>query len=363
MSHELALEKAGLQLFRTKMAGFFSTIYCNLEKKWSEDIPTACVDGRSLQVNPQWFLGLDEPTRVTVLAHEISHVALFHCSPSRCSGKNFRRWNVACDHVINLQLKEDGFVFNTSHLADPRFTDMSAEQVYQILEQEDSDDPSFSEDFVPSAHKDEELIKSVVASAVAVQEKIAPGSMSEVFASSLKAALYPTLRWEILLDQFLTEVSEQEETWDMPDRRFPDIYLPSMKDQNRGLGKILFAFDVSASVQESQIAQFMAESQSVYEKFSPELFKIITFNTGIVDEFTITDVSQLRQMEMQISGGTVIAEVIERTRQEAPDVLVVFSDMELWDTPVNPGVPVLWICLDNPEADKPPFGRMIHATS
>ena len=108
MSHELALEKAGLQLFRTKMAGFFSTIYCNLEKKWSEDIPTACVDGRSLRINPQWFLGLDEPTRVTVLAHEISHVALFHCSPSRCSGKNFRRWNVACDHVINLQLKEDG---------------------------------------------------------------------------------------------------------------------------------------------------------------------------------------------------------------------------------------------------------------
>lgn len=45
---------------------------------WTEDIKTAQTNGVSLYWNPHWLLKLPFDTRVTVLLHELWHIALLH---------------------------------------------------------------------------------------------------------------------------------------------------------------------------------------------------------------------------------------------------------------------------------------------
>jgi predicted metal-dependent peptidase len=62
------------------------------------------------------------------------HPALHH--HVRRSGRDPKRWNVACDFAINPLLVDAGLSLPDGVLIDNRFRGMSAEQIYNILESE-----------------------------------------------------------------------------------------------------------------------------------------------------------------------------------------------------------------------------------
>ena len=116
---------------------FFGCLAMNLIVRPSNNFDTMATDAKHLFYRPSW---LDEPSATAddvmfKVAHQVLHCALGHCS--RRGNREHKRWNIACDHVVNLMLVDSGMWCPPDMFCDRRFTGLSAEKVYDILEQEE----------------------------------------------------------------------------------------------------------------------------------------------------------------------------------------------------------------------------------
>ena len=92
---------------------------------------TAATDGFSIYWNPAFFAGLDEEKVMGVLAHELLHVVLAHID--RRGTRDEELWNISIDHAVNLYLIDQGFDLPANRLADQRFRNRTAEDIYAQL--------------------------------------------------------------------------------------------------------------------------------------------------------------------------------------------------------------------------------------
>ena len=113
---------------------FFGSLLFRLKGRENRSIATMATDGVSLYYNPEFVDTLNSATLAGVLAHEVMHPALQH--HLRCSKRNPRRWNEACDYAINPLLLDAGLSLPDGILVDHRFRGMSAEQIYNLREGE-----------------------------------------------------------------------------------------------------------------------------------------------------------------------------------------------------------------------------------
>ena len=95
---------------------------------WCETVAT---DARALYFNPGYIAGLTLAQTQFVLAHEAMHCALAHFA--RRQHRLQRRWDIACDHAVNLLLADEGLQPPPGALADPRFRGLSAEEIYPLI--------------------------------------------------------------------------------------------------------------------------------------------------------------------------------------------------------------------------------------
>ena len=114
---------------------FFGALLMSLRFRIDTRHPTCYTDAVVLGMNPDFLGKMSLEETMTVLAHEAMHCALKH--PFRLRGRDFASYQEACDHVVNLLLKEEGFQFPTMENAeaycDPAFQNMSVDQVYPIV--------------------------------------------------------------------------------------------------------------------------------------------------------------------------------------------------------------------------------------
>src|ERR1700690_1775926 len=122
---------------------FFGSLLFRLKGRECRSIQTMATDGVSIYYNPDFVETLNAATLAGTLAHEVMHPALHH--HVRRSGRDPKRWNVACDYAINPLLVDAGLNLPEGVLLDNRFRGMSAEQIYNLLETEAAQD-SGSED-------------------------------------------------------------------------------------------------------------------------------------------------------------------------------------------------------------------------
>ena len=109
---------------------------------------TACVDGKRIYYCVEFVDSLSEPERIGLLIHEAMHCAMQHLW--RRGNRDPRLWNYATDFAANdiilnatVTVKEGGrtierkaFTLPKGALYDPRFQGMAAEQIYEILADE-----------------------------------------------------------------------------------------------------------------------------------------------------------------------------------------------------------------------------------
>ena len=124
MSNKQALQKsidrAKIKLLMLKNSVFISTVLFSLKLKWTEDVPTAAVDGKTLFINPDFWLGLTTKTQIFVLAHESWHVAFNHMFRCKAGNYNKKKHNYAADYVINIMLKDAGYEVSGQWLCDAK---------------------------------------------------------------------------------------------------------------------------------------------------------------------------------------------------------------------------------------------------
>ena len=130
MTAELRIQKARTALLLDHP--FFGALLFRLKGVECQSITTMATDGVSLFYNPTFVDTLNAATLAGVLAHEVMHPALHH--HVRRSGRDPRKWNEACDYAINPLLVEQGLSLPEGVLLEARFRDMSAEQIYNLLQ-------------------------------------------------------------------------------------------------------------------------------------------------------------------------------------------------------------------------------------
>ena len=379
MSHDpqvlqKVLDKAVLGLFKGKhYSGFLMTIYCGLKFSWNDAIGTACVTkSKRLIISPTWFLTLTERSRVALLAHELWHIAFMHLL--RVGNRKHRLWNQAADHAINLMLIQHGYHFDMPYLGDRRFMNLSAEQIYTILDAENApDDLPFGEDFAAMAPDEDPsqeipddqaeaamtalIVRASTVEAMATKPGTLPGGLQEI----IDQLLNPSLPWERIINRWLTARSEIESNWRRPNRRYRDIYLPSRGGDN-GLAHLMWGFDTSCSMTPRQLLKCNSEMAGAYDQFQPDKMTVVTFDTEIQQILQFGRDKPLERLIVQGRGGTNMQPIFDLAAETRPDALIMFSDMECRIPEAIRGIEVLWVCLDNKHW-VPPYGDVVHIDS
>ena len=101
-----------------------------------ESISTMATDGKNIFYNPDFVNKHTEKEIEGVLLHEGCHVIWEH--PLRIGNRNHELWNIATDFAINAWIRFDlGMELPEGGMLDKRFRGMSAEKIYDMLDNDD----------------------------------------------------------------------------------------------------------------------------------------------------------------------------------------------------------------------------------
>ena len=383
---------------------FFGTLLFRLGAQARSSIATMATDGVSLYFNPQFVETLSAAEIAGTLAHEVMHPALQH--HIRRGSRNPRRWNMACDYAINPMLLDAGLTLPKDVLLDNRFRGMSAERIYNLLEEEEQIQSSSSnaesesqgdatesggganssdsrnseengnEPSVPQspggigqvldAPEPEDGEVHTVAEqvrdwqiAVEQAENVAKlaGKLPAGVTRSLEAAQAAGVDWRELLGRAWSETTPADYSWTRPNRRhvWNGLYLPGVVCE--GVGEIAIAVDCSGSINARQLGLFEAEVRSILAGQQPRLVHVLYFDTDVQKSETYHAGSPIK-LTPAGGGGTDFRPCFRwlEERGITPQTLVFLTD--LWGSLPEqaPPYPVLWASTDMRSA---PFGLVI----
>lgn len=366
-------DRTQAQAFLGKSAAFFGSLLCSLKFSWQrENCDTAQTDGIELQFNPDFFVWLTKATRETVLMHELWHVAYLH--GPRQGSRDGETWNYACDIFINNQLEEDGYSFEgiENCWKDPSYKGWVEEDIYDDLMKNHHKKPKCSGAFgmgsggdmvTPTSGSSPATIVNNVVRAMQ-QQKLAGGTMAGKGAGRLQEVitqfLKPVVPWEQVLFNFFTDIDDTQYSWSRPNRRYTDIYLPSLIDDDGRLRHLAYFEDVSGSISNADSLRFNSEVAYVKSQFNPKRMSLVTFDDAIQDEIDITEEDTFEEIKITGRGGTSLIPVRDWIIKNKPTAAIIFSDMRVAPMQELPfDIPIIWVCLGNRNAVVP-FGEILH---
>ena len=354
--------------------------------KWCS---TAATDGYHLFSNPKWVSGLSSFETRGLLAHEVMHVVFGH--GERRQSRQPRRWNIACDHAINLMLLEQGFRLPADGMADANYAGLTAEQIYEQLPEDDDATsrrtphggdvdcesgivPDIGADLISPDHPavrplraadapDIERMREIRAELAAEIGTKLQGSAAGAFQRELGALHQSRIDWRALLRVWLTDRLKSD--WSS----FPfskkhlhrGLFLPSLGVE--APREVVFAIDTSGSMDDQTLAKLLGELRAFREAF-PCRVTLLQADAAIqeVRVFEAMDGVEVPQrMAMKGRGGTDFRPVFEWVAREAPDAVLLYATDGFGAFPQGaPPSPVLWL-LTTPhvEAKKIPFGACV----
>ena len=379
-----ALSQARIALMGTKGSAFITAMCFSLKHVWTTDVDRAATDGFSIYYNPHWFVTIPHKERVGIVVHETWHVCLNHCKfqrASRMTNHDPKLWNIACDGVINNFVLDAGFKLPKDRIDMPEARGQSTEKVYRDLlekQERNEDIPDLSDALSdirepdPNAQQQEQgegesdkldipqELKAILARA-ALTARLAgedAGNLSAEMKFMLDNLLNPKLPWTRLMERYFNASIKTSYSFSRPNRRhYPRLYLPTRSGKT--LEKVNMAIDMSASVSNTEIAQFVSEVIDVLTKVKPKKLMLVEFDTRVRQVTQLRDPSQLRKHEFVGRGGTFINPVIDYQNENPSEVLVIFTDGRFYPPTARTRSAVLWVIYNNPSfaAD---FGKVIH---
>jgi predicted metal-dependent peptidase len=373
---------------------FFGSLMYRLKDRESRAVKTMATDGVSLLWNPEFVETLSAATLAGTLAHEVMHPALHH--HLRRSGRDPKRWNVACDYAINPLLVDAGLKLPEGVLLENRFRGMSAEQIYNLLESEEESEPDSDSDQrapastapdsgpdgresnEPSAPETDGGIGQVLDAPtecddsptgeeqareweIAVKQAITvaqqAGKMPAGLDRTMEGTAEAAVNWRELLRRLWSETVAADYSWMRPNRRhlWRGIYLPGVIKE--GVGEIVIAVDCSGSISGRQLRLFEAEAQSILEGQRPERVYVLYFD-AVVQKVEVYEAGQPISLNPVGGGGTEFGPCFEWIDERGimPQTMVFLTDLYGSFPSFAPSYPVLWASTGRRRA---PFGEVI----
>ena len=122
--------------FADRSSGYASMIF-GLPFVETEQTKTMATDGKYLYFNRIFIRNTPDHELLGVLMHEALHVSLGH--HLRRGNTHPTLWNVGCDYVGNLIVKDAGIKLPENALLDERYRGMTAEQVVRALSRDEDE--------------------------------------------------------------------------------------------------------------------------------------------------------------------------------------------------------------------------------
>lgn len=382
-----------LELAKSKMMMlhiFFASLMCSTPTSEDNSLSTAATDGRQIFYNDQFIEGLDFAVVIFVLAHELGHIIFFHMM--RKGSRNAVLWNIACDHVINLWLKECGFTLWPQCYANERFAGMSEEQVYDVLlkeheernkqrracgdeemtpEEEAGDkdsggpdgpggsgqpmvgdilDPGELTDEAKAATKRE--VQARVSIAITQQRN--SGKVPDAIERAVKSVLEPQVPWYDELREYLTKVIYDDENWSRRNRRFTNVYLPRRWQQ--AMGEFLVIGDTSGSMTQKDMDLVASEINSAKLTMNPSGIRVIWADAKACNFEEYFEPEDDLVLHPKGGGGTDMRLPLMYAEQFDPEVVVLITDGETPWPKEEPPYNLIVLCTTNA---KVPVGRVL----
>ncbi len=375
---------------------------------------TTASDARQLYYNPAWISDLPTTQVQFVLAHEALHCALGHFA--RRGHRVKRRWDLACDFAVNPLLVAEGLTPPAEAIVLDVYAGMAAEEIYpcldDTLDNETLDDHVWDGDEdggqggcgdqqakghgggsrqqeesevggatprVPrgstgegpdgpppplSGQEKEQLEQQWQRHlAAAAQRAREAGKLAGALARLTEAALAPKVSWRALLAQYLTQLARDDYSYQRPHRRGAhgglggEAILPSLRSR---AGELVVALDISGSVGDEDLAQFVAELNAIKGAL-PVRVSLLACDAALAPDapwrFDPWQSLELPR-KFQGGGGTDFTPVFAWVEDEGlrPDALIYFTDADGQFPAVEPDYPVLWLVKGNRPV---PWGRRL----
>ncbi len=397
ISSEVRIQKARTTLLLDHP--FFGTLLFRLGGKASRSVATMATDGVSLFYNQEFVETLNAAELAGVLAHEVMHPALQH--HARRGDRSPARWNMACDYAINPILLDAGLTLPKDVLIDNRFRGMSAERIYNLIEeeekQEDSsgqsesqtengsggsedgslqNDPCGAEPSAPStpggvgqvldapepeAGEGPSIAEQAREWEIAVEQaetvaKVA-GKLPGGVVRAKEASQAAGVDWRELLRRAWSDTIPSDYSWTRPNRRhiWAGLYLPGIASE--GPGEIVIAVDCSGSVSPRQLGFFESEVRSILAGQRPQLVHVLYFDAA-VQKVETYQAGQPVSLSPVGGGGTDFRPCFDWLKERGIIVqtLVFLTDLCGTFPREAPAYPVIWA---STEARKAPFGEVV----
>ena len=363
---------------------------------------TTGTDAQAFYFNPKFIDTLNLAQTQFVLAHEAMHCAMGH--PHRRNHRVKRRWDVACDHAVNLILIEEGLKPPLHGiLADQNYMMLSAEEIYPLIpedtaeesfdqhmfdhdnesgaspdENERQDNPDAGEaggqgkegqseaeekqgsgsqatstssgqapqkpnELLPSEREElaEQWKNRLAAAAQAARQA---GKLSQSMMRWVDDLLAPSLPWRALLARFFAVNQRDDYSWRRPSRREGDALLPRLSSE--GID-VVAAIDTSGSISDDELREFVTELDALKGQVRARV-TLLACDNHVADqapwEFEPWDTMQLPD-DLPGGGGTDFRPVFDWVEHEnrTPNMLVYFTDAEGDFPKVPPNYPVIWL--------------------
>jgi len=308
---EQLIQKDHVALMKDPKYCLYSGIIMIGRTEVKDDVQTACTDGRNTYYGRDYMAKLASSKRKGVILHENLHKAFRHTTVWKHLFKeNQTMANMACDYVINLMIMDgdNNFVsLPDGALLDHKYKGLDAGTVYRMIkeeakggtvhvkrvgDQEGKDVPVIEvsneldehdwESADGMTNEEKEALAKDVDQALR-QGAILAGKMSANVPREIGELLQAKVDWREAMREFVTSfcMDKDESTWRRPSRRWigQDVYMPSMIGES--VGRIVIGIDMSGSIGDEEVGQFLGEVKKICETVKPEGIDLLYWDTRV----------------------------------------------------------------------------------
>lgn len=395
------------QEYFTPITGVLTTVRHRIDSTGKTQ--TAYTNGIECVYGEEFVNGMPDAEFRFLILHEAFHCMWQHLTTWQWMHEEDPQCaNEACDHVINLQILDAAEAIGNNFIvmpscgghADPQYRGMDAAEVYRALRkkkegqqggqgdqsqpqpgqpgQNDQGQPGqqqqqsggFDEHGWDEAQAMSDEEKADIARRI--DEAVRQGALLAGKTGSggerlVAELLQAKIRWQDALREYLQEMCAGNEfsTWRRPNRRFVSagIYMPSGVSEK--LGEIVIAPDMSGSIGDREVKQFLGEAAAIFDGLKPSGVHMMYWDTRITaHEFYEEDrVPEIVKTTKPKGGGGTAPSCLTQYMAERgvkPKVVVVLTDGYVGsDWGGEWPCPVLW-CIAGNKSAQPSVGKAVH---
>lgn len=366
LTEEQRIQRAHVWLMNEPKYCLFAGIMMLGTTEVRDDMPTAATNGRDTFYGRAFVAKQCEKKLKGLILHENLHKAFRHMTVwEPLAKKNPRLANMAMDYVINLMIVDGDpngmdVALPDGGLIDARFRKMDVLTVFNTLEEENEQDDGgnaagsqsgFDEHDWDGAQEltptEKEALAREVDQALR-QGSILAGRLKGGVPREISDMLEAKVNWRDALREYITATCADKDmsTWRKPNRRWvdQDTYLPSVIGES--VGRIVVGIDMSGSIGQAEIGQFLGELMNICNAVHPEGIDLLYWDTRVCQHEKYDNDSYeglMTSTKPKGGGGTspaCVAEYIDAHKIKA-ECAIMLTDgyVDSWGTW---SVPVLW---------------------